>query len=100
MDRNSKVTYKRDPFDPHGAQNFTDKTPKGVATRDSATGDRSGTFYDRNRDIDLHVTQYYDDNQRVSWNTDGKTDRSRHWTNQNLDPGDPEEHTQPPGARK
>lgn len=23
MDRNDKVTYKRDPYDPHGAQNFT-----------------------------------------------------------------------------
>ena len=24
MDRNGKVTYRRDPFDPHGAQNFTE----------------------------------------------------------------------------
>ncbi len=114
MDSSGTVTYKRDPFDPHGAQNFTDDsqggtlydrrarsdmTPRGVSTRDNDTKDRDGTFYDRNRDVDLHVTQYYDDNQRLSWDTDGKSDRSRHWTNQNLNPGDPDEHTPPPTAR-
>lgn len=96
MDRSGKVTYKRDPRDEHGAQNFTDdtgrggtlydrrartgSTPRGVSTRDNETRNREGIFYDRRRDVDLHVTQYYDDNKRVSWDTDGKTDRDRHWT--------------------
>jgi len=74
--------------------------PRGVANRDNTTRDRSGTFYDRNRDVDLHVTQYYDDNTRVSWDTDGKTDRKRHWTNQNLNSRDPEVHEPPSDARK
>ncbi len=117
MDRSGKVTYKRDPFDSHGAQNFTDKDdspggtlydrrarsskmPTGVGNRDNATGDRSGTFYDRNRDIDLHVTQYYDDKTHVSWDTDGKTDRGRHRTDQSKHKGDPGRHTPPPDARK
>lgn len=64
------------------------KTPTGVETTDNTTSDRSGTFYDRNRDIDLHVTQYYDDKTHVSWDIDGKTDRGHHWTNQSKHKGD------------
>lgn len=116
MDRNGNVTYKRDPFDPHGTQNFTEdnspggtlydrrvrasKTPTGIATTNNTTGDRSGTFYDRSRDIDLHVTQYYDDKTHVSWDTDGKTDRDRHWTNQRKKSHKSGRHTPPPDARK
>ena len=117
MDRSGNVTYKRDPYDPHGSQNFTDQdsgrggtlydrrqraggAPVGVGTRDNVTRDRTGTFYDRNRDVDLHVTQYYDDNQRVSWDTDGKDDRNRHWTNQNLKSADPARHDPPADARE
>ena len=117
LDSSGKVTYKRDPSDDHGSHNFTDQDdsrgstlydrqarsgqePAGVATRDNATRDRSGVFYDRRREVDLHVTQYYDDNQRVSWDADGKTDRNRHWTNQNVQEGDPRRHARPSDARE
>ena len=111
MDRNGAVTYRRDPFDPHGAQNFEpggtlydrrarrDTPPLGVRNRDNDTRDRSGTFYDRNRQVDLHVTQYYEDNYRVSWDTDGNSDRSYHWTDQNLPSSHPRSHVPPEDAR-
>ena len=113
MDPGGNVTYKRDPFDPHGAQNFTDEPggtlydrrtrrdmpPLGVRNRDNDTNDRSGTFYDRRRRIDLHVTQYYEDNYRVSWDTDGKTDRGHHWTDQSLPSSHPHNHVPPEDAR-
>lgn len=114
MDPGGNVTYRRDPSEPHGAQNFTDKPggtlynrrarrdtpPLGVRNRDNDnTKDRSGTFYDRNRQIDLHVTQYYEDNYRVSWDTDGESDRGYHWTDQNLPSGHPENHIPPEDAR-
>lgn len=114
MDRGGKVTYKRNPLDQHGAQNFTEdaerggtlydrrartgSTPRGVSTRDNKTRNRDGVFYDRNRDVDLHVTQYYDDNKRVSWDTDGTSDRDRHWTDQDLPYDHPERHRPPRDA--
>ena len=113
MDRNGTVTYRRDPFDPHGTQNFTDAPggilydrrtrtntlPLGVSNRDNDTNDRSGVFYDRRRQIDLHVTQYYKDNYRVSWDTKGKADENYHWTDQNFPSGHPESHIPPEDAR-
>ena len=113
MDQHGTVTYRRDPFDPHGAQNFTDAPggtlydrrartntlPLGVSNRDNDTNDRSGVFYDRRRQVDLHVTQYYKDNYRVSWDTDGNSDRSYHWTDQNLPSSHPRSHVPPEDAR-
>ena len=127
MDRNGAVTYRREPFDPHGAQNFTDAPggilydrrvrtdvpggtlydrrartntlPLGVRNRDNDTNDRSGVFYDRRRQIDLHVTQYYKDNCRVSWDTKGKSDENYHWTDQNFPSSHPESHIPPEDAR-
>ena len=109
MDRNGTVTYRREPFDPHGAQNFTgtlydrrartNTLPLGVSNRDNDTNDRSGVFYDRRRQIDLHVTQYYKDNYRVSWDTDGESDKGHHWTNQNLPYKHPDRHIPPEDAR-
>ena len=109
MDRNGTVTYRREPFDPHGAQNFTgtlydrrartNTLPLGVSNRDNDTNDRSGVFYDRRRQIDLHVTQYYKDNYRVSWDTDGKSDKNYHWTDQNFPSSHPEAHIPPEDAR-
>ena len=113
MDRNGNVTYRREPFDPHGTQNFTDAPggilydrrartntlPLGVSNRDNDTNDRSGVFYDRRRQIDLHVTQYYKDNYRVSWDTKGKSDENYHWTDQNFPSGHPESHIPPEDAR-
>ena len=113
MDQHGTVTYRRDPFDPHGTQNFTDAPggilydrrartntlPLGVSNRDNDTNDRSGVFYDRRRQIDLHVTQYYKDNYRVSWDTKGKSDENYHWTDQNFPSGHPESHIPPEDAR-
>ena len=113
MDQNGNVTYRREPFDPHGAQNFTDAPggilydrrartntlPLGVRNRDNDTNDRSGVFYDRRRQIDLHVTQYYKDNCRVSWDTKGKSDENYHWTDQNFPSSHPESHIPPEDAR-
>ena len=127
MDQNGNVTYRRKPFDPHGTQNFTDAPggilydrrartdvpggtlydrrartntlPLGVSNRDNDTNDRSGVFYDRRRQIDLHVTQYYKDNYRVSWDTKGKSDENYHWTDQNFPSGHPESHIPPEDAR-
>ena len=113
MSKNGTVTYRRDPFRPHGAQNFTDEPggtlhdrrarrdtpPLGVRNRDNDTNDRSGVFYDRNRQVDLHVTQYYGDNYRVSWDTDGESDKDHHWTNQSLPYGHPDRHNPPEDAR-
>ena len=109
MDQHGTVTYRREPFDPHGAQNFTgtlydrrartNTLPLGVRNRDNDTNDRSGVFYDRRRQIDLHVTQYYKDNYRVSWDTDGESDKGHHWTNQNLPYKHPDRHIPPEDAR-
>ena len=113
MDQHGTVTYRRDPSDPHGAQNFTDAPggtlydrrartgtpPLGVRNRDNDTKDRSGTFYDRNRQVDLHVTQYYEDNYRVSWDTKGKSDENYHWTDQSLPSSHPHNHVPPEDAR-
>lgn len=113
MSQNGTVTYRRDPFAPHGAQNFTDEPggtlydrrarrdtpPLGVRNRDNDTNDRSGVFYDRNRQVDLHVTQYYGDNYRISWDTDGESDKDHHWTNQSLPYGHPDRHNPPEDAR-
>ena len=129
MDQHGTVTYRRDPFDPHGTQNFTDAPggilydrrawtdvdipggtlydrrartntlPLGVRNRDNDTNDRNGVFYDRRRQIDLHVTQYYKDNCRVSWDTKGKSDENYHWTDQNFPSSHPESHIPPEDAR-
>ena len=127
MDQHGTVTYRRDPFDPHGTQNFTDAPggilydrrtrtdvpggtlydrrartntlPLGVSNRDNDTNDRSGVFYDRRRQIDLHVTQYYKDNYRVSWDTKGKSDENYHWTDQNFPSSHPKSHIPPEDAR-
>lgn len=107
MDRSGEVTYKRDPFDPHGAHNFTD--------------DRGSTFYERGRsnkspvhaegylplrssepgvDIDVaHVTQVYDDGYRLSRNVDGTSESKRHWTRQDVRKKDPRRHIPPADAR-
>lgn len=107
MDRSGEVTYKRDPFDPHGAHNFTD--------------DRGSTFYERGRsnkspvhaegylplrgsesgvDIDgAHVTQVYDDGYRLSRNVDGTSESKRHWTRQDVRKKDSRRHIPPADAR-
>lgn len=104
LDRNGKVTYKRDPYDPHGTQNFTDKddNPGGTLYDRRARSSREpsgaeGIFarHDGGRE---HTTQYYDDNYRLSSDiVDGKNVK-RHWTNQNAKKKSPNRHVPPPDA--
>lgn len=55
MDRSGKVTYKRDPFDPHGAQNFTENQSdyESMVMRESTNGDFG--FRCRFRGYDAYV---------------------------------------------
>ena len=46
-----------------------------------------------------HSTQYYDDNTRLSWDTDGSGESNQHWTDQNKGKKNPGRH-QPPGHAK
>lgn len=46
-----------------------------------------------------HGTQYYDDNSRYSWNTDGQGDSGGHWTNQNAGKKSRNRHQKPPHAK-
>jgi len=39
-----------------------------------------------------HGTQYYSDNTRVSWDTDGQGDSNTHWTDQNKSKGSRRRH--------
>ena len=67
------------------------KDPKGASGSYNLRGDQKG-----------HSTQYYDDNTRVSWDTDGKTDSDtgRHWTNQSKAKGSTGRHTPPSHASR
>ncbi len=55
MDRSDKVTYKRDPFDPHGAQNFTENQNdyESMVLRELVNGDFG--FRCRFRGYDAYV---------------------------------------------
>lgn len=46
-----------------------------------------------------HSTQYYDDNYRYSWETDGEGESNEHWTNQNVGKGHQRRHEEPPHAK-
>lgn len=98
LDRNGKVTYKRDPYDPHGTQNFTDK--------DDSPG---GTLYDRRaRSGRSHLAQkVFSPDMTVVANTQRSTmtittdfrrisstakNVKRHWTNQNARKKSPNRH--------
>jgi hypothetical protein len=56
MDRSGKVTYKRDPFDPHGAQNFTEnqRDYTDIIGREAASGGEFG-FRCKFRGYDAYV---------------------------------------------
>lgn len=55
MDRNGKVTYRRDPYDDHGAQNFTENQNdyESMVLRESSSGDFG--FRCRFRGYDAYV---------------------------------------------
>lgn len=110
LNKSGKVTYRRDPYREHGSHNFTDNgkggtlydrsarpgfVPNRVVSRDNETKARDGVFYDRNRPIDIHVTQVYEDNVRLSWDTDGVEDRAHHMTDQNIRKGRSKRHIPP-----
>lgn len=106
MDPSGKVTYKREPFDPHGKQNFEDEKEAALIYTRSARSQHmpagnnhgDGIFYKRDSDAVLHITQYFADNYRVSWDATPSGNRNIHWTNQNVPTGHPDRHTPPSDA--
>lgn len=102
MDRNGAVTYRRDPFDPHGAQNF-EKSDLYMrsARRDHepvGTNEHGGVFYRRSDSsgTTLHVTQYFADGYHVSWDATPYGNSNVHWTNKNFPKGHPDRFVPPP----
>lgn len=106
VDRSGKVTYKRDPFDPHGAHNFEDENEAALLyTRSARTGhmphgtnEHGGVFWKRDSNAVLHITQYFADNYRVSWDATPSGNRNIHWTNQSVPSGHPDRHAAPSDA--
>ncbi len=107
MDRSGAVTYKRDPFDPHGAQNFQEADAALLYVRSArrnheplGTNEHGGVFYRRGDDggTVLHVTQYFEDGYRVSWDATPFGTRNVHWTNQRISAGHPDRHSPPRDA--
>ena len=104
MDHSGKVTYKRDPFDPHGAQNFEKSDLYMRSARRNheplGTNEHGGVFYRRSDSggTILHVTQYFADNYHVSWDATPYGNRNVHWTNKNVPSGHPDRFVAPPDA--
>lgn len=104
MDRNSNVTYKRDPFDPHGVQNFEKADLYMRSARRNheplGTNEHGGVFYRRSDSggTILHVTQYFADNYHVSWDATPYGNSNVHWTNKNVPNGHPDRFVAPPDA--
>lgn len=104
MDHSGKVTYKRDPFDAHGAQNFEKSDLYMRSARRNheplGTNEHGGVFYRRSDSggTILHVTQYFADNYHVSWDATPYGNRNVHWTNKNVPSGHPDRFVAPPDA--
>lgn len=108
LDRSNNVTYRRDPLDLHGSQNFQKANDAGLLYIRSArrnhlpqgTNEHGGVFYRRSDGggTVLHITQYFDDGYRVSWDATSSGNRNVHWTNQRVSPSHPERHTPPSDA--
>ena len=104
MEHSGKVTYKRDPFDPHGAQNFEKADMYMRSARRNheplGTNEHGGVFYRRSDSggTILHITQYFADNYHVSWDATPYGNRNIHWTNKNVPNGHPERFVAPPDA--
>lgn len=106
VDSSGKVTYRRDPFDPHGAQNFESEKEAALLYTRSArsahmphgTNEHGGIFWKRESDTVLHITQYFADNYHVSWDATPSGNRNIHWTNKNVPKGHPERHAAPSDA--
>ena len=104
MDRSGKVTYKRDPHDEHGAQNFEKADLYMRSARRNhepiGTNEHGGVFYRRSDSggTILHVTQYFADNYHVSWDATPYGNSNVHWTNKNVPKGHPDRFVAPPDA--
>jgi hypothetical protein len=104
VDRRGTVTYKRDPFDPHGAQNFekTDLYMRSARRNHEplGTSEHGGVFYRRSDTggTILHVTQYFADNYHVSWDATPYGNSNIHWTNKNVPNGHPDRFVAPSDA--
>ena len=104
MDRSGTVTYKRDPYDPHGAQNFekADLYMRSARVNHEplGTNEHGGVFYRRDDSggTTLHITQYFADNYHVSWDATPHGNRNVHWTNKNVPNGHPDRFVPPPDA--
>ena len=104
MDRSGEVTYKRDPFDPHGAQNFEKADLYMRSARRNheplGTNEHGGVFYRRSDSggTILHITQYFADNYHVSWDATPYGNSNVHWTNKNVPNGHPDRFVAPPDA--
>lgn len=106
LNRSGKVTYKRDPFNPHGSHNYTDQDDSRGGTlydrrarSHKEPSGAEGIFARRNGGRE-HVTQYYDDNYRLSSDIVKNTNVQRHWTNQNVRKKHSGRHSPPPDTRK
>ena len=103
MDRSGRVTYKRDPHNEHGAQNFVDDG-RGATLYDrrarssSVPAGAEGTFARRDGGRE-HTTQYYGDKYRLSSDIVDNENVNRHWTNQNVGKKHRNRHTPPDDAR-
>jgi hypothetical protein len=111
MDSSGNITYKREPFDPHGHQNFANKNAVEYLAYDRhmrsgklpiMSGKTNGTIYLHGEKAGqlVHFTQVYDDGFHISW--DAKSDgtiEGVHWTNDKLNPGDPSKFLPPNDAR-
>ena len=104
MDRSGEVTYKRDPFDPHGAQNFEKADLYMRSARRNheplGTNEHGGVFYRRSDSggTILHITQYFADNYHVSWDATPYGNSNVHWTNKNVPNGHPDRFVAPSDA--
>ncbi len=104
MNRNDEVTYRRDPFDPHGAQNFEKSDLYMRSARRNheplGTNEHGGVFYRRSDSggTILHITQYFADNYHVSWDATPYGNSNVHWTNKNVPSGHPDRFVAPPDA--
>jgi hypothetical protein len=108
MDQHDRVVYKREPFDPHGAQNFEEAKDAALLYIRSArsnhepvgTNEHGGVFYRRsdNGGTVLHITQYFADNYHVSWDATPTGNQNVHWTNKNVSKGHPDRFVSPSDA--
>lgn len=57
-----------------------------------------GEFYRRDEEVELHITQYFDDKYHVSWDATPHGNANVHWTKQDLPDGHPDRHTPPDDA--